>query len=101
MDTSGQIYAEEVLWITSQQNGQVWKVIPYAGGAANPDPYYQENMVISDLPAGWYTIETTYAGRPFDLDFEIFPGRVTYMMFQGRNGFSLEPPPPPGSDFTP
>jgi murein DD-endopeptidase MepM/ murein hydrolase activator NlpD len=101
MDTAGQRYAEEDLWITSKESNQVWKVIPYAEGAANSDPYYRENMVISDLPAGRYKIETTYAGRPFEMEFEIFPGRVTYLTFQGRSGFDLEFPSKPGYDFTP
>ena len=101
MDTAGQLYTREVLWITSKKTKQVWKAIPYAGGAVNSDPYYRENMVISDLPAGKYTVKTTYAGRPFDLEFEIFPGRVTYFIFRGRDGFSLELPPVPGEDFTP
>ena len=101
MDTAGQIYIGEELWIISQETNQVWIAIPYAGGPVNSDPYYRENMVISDLPAGIYKIETTYAGRPFDLEFEIFPGRVTYFTFRGRDGFSLELPPNPGDDFTP
>jgi murein DD-endopeptidase MepM/ murein hydrolase activator NlpD len=101
MDTAGQIYIGNELRITSKQTGQVWKAIPYAGGPVNSDPYYRENIVISDLPAGMYKIETTYAGRPFDLEFEIFPGRVTYFTFRGRDGFSLELPPNPGEDFTP
>ncbi len=28
------------------------KVLTYAEGAVNADPYYQENLVLSDLPAG-------------------------------------------------
>jgi len=29
-------------------------VMTYASGAVNSDAYYQENMVLSDLPAGIY-----------------------------------------------
>jgi murein DD-endopeptidase MepM/ murein hydrolase activator NlpD len=32
----------------------------YAEGAVNADPYYNENMVLSDLPAGLYKISLTY-----------------------------------------
>lgn len=101
MDTAGQFYADEILIIKSRKTGQVWKAIPYAGGAVNSDPYYLENMVISDLPAGLYDVTISYAASFYYLTFEIFPGRVTYFTFQGREGFSLEPPPNPGEDFQP
>jgi murein DD-endopeptidase MepM/ murein hydrolase activator NlpD len=101
MDTSGQLYTDEILSIKSRKTGQVWKAIPYAGGATNSDPYYQENLVISDLPAGLYDVTISYAARFHYLTFEIFPGRVTYFTFKGREGFSLELPPAPGEDFTP
>ena len=32
------------------------KVLTYAEGPVNADPYYQENLVLSDLPAGLYKI---------------------------------------------
>jgi murein DD-endopeptidase MepM/ murein hydrolase activator NlpD len=101
MDTAGQLYRDEELRIKSRTTGQVWKAIPYAEGAVNSDPYYQENMVISDLPAGLYDVRISYSAQFYDLTFEIFPGRVTYFSFQGRNGFSLEPPPDPEEDVLP
>ena len=101
MNTAGHIYADELIYITSRKTGQVWKVWPYSGPPANSDPYYQENMVISDLPAGMYEAGTSYAGRWYTVELEIFPGRVTYFTFQGRDGFSLELPPTPGDEFAP
>ncbi len=101
MDTAGRLYGDEPLYITSQANKQVWKAIPYAGGATNSDPYYRENMVISDLPAGWYEVYISYAGRPYTLEVEIFPGRVSYFTFQGRKGFNLGSPASEGEGFSP
>jgi hypothetical protein len=101
MDTAGQLYADEELRIKYRDTGQVWKAIPYGGGAANSDPYYQENMVISDLPAGLYDVVISYAAKFYYLTFEIFPGRVTYFSFRGRNGFSMEPPSDPGDGYIP
>ncbi|MBU0510470.1 MAG: peptidoglycan DD-metalloendopeptidase family protein [Chloroflexi bacterium] len=101
MDTAGQLYANELIYITSRETGQVWQVWPYSGAPANSDPYYQENMVISDLPAGIYAVGTSYAGRWYTLELEIFPGRVTYFTFQGRDGFRFELPPDPGEGFAP
>jgi murein DD-endopeptidase MepM/ murein hydrolase activator NlpD len=101
MDTAGQLYHDEELNFESLQTGQRWKVRPYGGGAANSDPYYRENLVLSDLPAGLYEVWISYAGRPYNLFLEVFPGRVTYFTFEGRNGFSLELPPDPGEGFDP
>jgi murein DD-endopeptidase MepM/ murein hydrolase activator NlpD len=101
MDTAGQLYNNEQLLITSRETGQVWKAIPYAEGAVNSDPYYQENLVISDLPAGLYDIRISYAARFYDVTIEIYPGRVTYFSFRGRGGFSHDPPPEPESEATP
>ena len=92
MDTVGQLYSDESLRIESRDSGRVWKGIPYAEGAVNSDPYYQENLVIGDLPAGIYDLTISYAGRFYTISIEIFPGRVTYFSFRGRHGFSLDLP---------
>ena len=60
------------------------------------EKYYQEDMVLSDLPAGWYDIQIdidSYEGR---IQLEIFPGQVTYFTFQGEEGFTFDLPPSPG-----
>jgi murein DD-endopeptidase MepM/ murein hydrolase activator NlpD len=101
MDTSGQIYRDEVIYIKSRDTGQVWKAIPYAEGAVNSDPYYQENLAISDLPAGLYDVTISYSAKFYYLTIEINPGRVTYFSFRGRDGFNLESPTEPGIDFIP
>jgi murein DD-endopeptidase MepM/ murein hydrolase activator NlpD len=101
MDTVGALYAKERLRFISMETGQVWRVKPYAGGEAHSDPYYRENMVISDLPAGMYEVRIDYGSETFNFFIEIDPGRVTYFTFQGKNGFNLELPPAPGEDFSP
>jgi len=101
MDTTGALYADQRLRFISMETEQVWRVRPYGGGEARSDPYYRENMVISDLPAGMYEVRIDYGTETFNFFIEINPGRVTYFTFQGRNGFKLEQPPSPGEDFTP
>jgi murein DD-endopeptidase MepM/ murein hydrolase activator NlpD len=101
MDTTGALYADQRLRFISMENEQVWRVRPYGGGEARSDPYYRENMVISDLPAGMYEVRIDYGTETFNFFIEINPGRVTYFTFQGRNGFKLEQPPSPGEDFAP
>jgi hypothetical protein len=59
----------------------------------NSDPYYQENLVIGDLPAGMYTLRIAYAGLYFTQEIEIQAGLVSYFYFYGKGGFELGSPP--------
>ena len=77
------------------------RVITYGQGAANPDPYYQENLVLSDLPAGIYKVLMNYKDKDVQLFVEIFPGQVTYFTFTDEQGFEIVPPPVPTLDFLP
>jgi hypothetical protein len=101
MGTSGQSIREHKVFIVSHRNGQVWRARSYGEGAVNSDPHYQENLVVSDLPAGWYEVSTSYAGRFYSLNFQVFPGRVSLVSFQGRNGFFIPPASESGVGFTP
>jgi len=65
------------------------------GGAVNPDPYYNENLVLGDLPAGFYKMTFDYDKKTYQTWVEIFPGQVTYFTFAGEKGFnSIRPPAP-------
>lgn len=77
------------------------RVITYAQGAVNPDPYYQENMVLSDLPAGLYKITINYMEKDVQYWVDIYPGQVTYFTFTDKEGFQVTPPPVPTLDFLP
>ena len=67
----------------------------YGGGATNPDPYYNENMVLSDLPAGIYKVSMKYDDDEQRFWVEVFPGQVTYFTFHGEDGFAIMPVPTP------
>jgi len=84
-----------------QRNRQDWIVNSYGEGAVNEDPYYRENLVIGDLPAGEYTILMPFAGALVNFDITINPGRVTFFKFQGRKGFTTELPPTPEPILSP
>ena len=73
----------------------------YAEGAVNPDPYYNENLVLSDLPAGLYKVTITYKDKPVQFWVDIYPGQVTYFTFTDKGGFQVKPPPLPTLDFLP
>lgn len=80
--------------IRSLENNQEWTVITYGPEAVNPDEYYNENMVISDLPAGDYEVKITFSEDLTDkTKITIKPGRVTYFLYRATYGFtSTEPP---------
>lgn len=78
-----------------------WKAYTYGGGYSYPDPFYQENVVISDLPAGRYEVQINYLGKAYSLETDIRPGLITYFTFRGRSGFTNEPLKLPGADFSP
>jgi murein DD-endopeptidase MepM/ murein hydrolase activator NlpD len=67
----------------------------YAEGAVNSDPYYRENLVLSDLPAGLYKISFMYKDKPVQYWVDIYPGQVTYFTFHGEDGFQIATPPAP------
>ncbi|MCC6299495.1 MAG: M23 family metallopeptidase [Anaerolineales bacterium] len=77
------------------------RVITYAEGAVNGDPYYRENLVLSDLPAGIYKVSMEYNDKEAQFFVEIFPGQVTYFTFTDKDGFQIVPPPEPTLDFLP
>jgi murein DD-endopeptidase MepM/ murein hydrolase activator NlpD len=79
----------------------VHKAFTYALGPVNSDPYYQENMVLSDLPAGIYKILINYKDKDIQGFMEIYPGQVTYFTFTDKKGFQVVPPPPPKLGFLP
>ncbi len=87
--------------VTSEENGRVREVKTYGKGATNSDPYYRENLVLSDLPAGLYRVSLRYDSKDMQIWVEIFPGQVTYFTFNTRTGFQIVPPPTPSFDFLP
>jgi murein DD-endopeptidase MepM/ murein hydrolase activator NlpD len=101
MDTVNQPIYDQPLIITDPVNQQNWFAWSYGKTAVNSDPYYQENLVIGDLPAGKYLLRTAFGGMNFSTPIEVYPGVVNYFSFRGYSGFSLETPPAPGAAFTP
>jgi len=73
----------------------------YAEGSVNSDPYYNENLVLSDLPAGLYKITFEYKEKRLQFWTDIYPGQVTYFTFTDKGGFQVKPPPVPTLDFLP
>jgi murein DD-endopeptidase MepM/ murein hydrolase activator NlpD len=100
-NSSGQLVPEQMVSVYARVSREKWMAKSYGSEAVNSDPYYRENLVISDLPAGQYEIRIAYQGTEYTQLIEINPGLVSYFSFRGHTGFSLEPPPLPGASFTP
>ena len=101
MDTSDRPIYDQQIIVTDPQREQNWFAWSYGKTAVNSDPYYQENLLIGELPAGSYLLRTAFGGMNFSVPIEVHPGMVNYFTFHGSLGFSLEPPAAPGADFTP
>lgn len=102
MNTGGRKLEGQLVTVHPKEGDQVWRAFSYHGGKnIFSDPYYQENLVISDLPAGQYEIQINYWSKIYTLDVEIRPGLVSYFSFRGRSGYTSEIPLLPGADFEP
>lgn len=100
-DSNGDLLHSHTINVLLKSTGQTWTVNTYGKGTVNSDEYYQENMVLGDLPAGEYVVWLPFEGSTYDLDIEIKPGIVTYFTFRGKRGYNTNLPPTPGAKFTP
>ena len=94
METNKALLNNTSIKIRSNETNREWQVNTYGPEAVNPDPYYNENMVISDLPAGRYTVIIKYNGKDEKLQIEIHSGQITFFTFRGEFGYNLGVPTP-------
>jgi len=86
--TSNQLLYGHPMTVTSLETGQTWRVKSYESEVGiTRDSNYQENLVLGDLPEGNYQLKTPYLGRNITTEIAIYPGQVTAITFQGRNGY--------------
>lgn len=101
MDSIRRPLARHRLIVENLDSGLIWTVLTYSDDTVNSDPYYRENLVLGDLPAGRYEIRISFAGILYTQEIDILPGLINYFSFAGRNGFDLSLPSTPEPDFTP
>lgn len=94
-NTNYSILTEQDVVVRNTDTRQKWTVRTYGKAAVNSDPYYRENMVLSDLPAGNYELTIDYLEETYTLNIQIHPGAVTNFSFQGARGFRTDLPPAP------
>ena len=100
-DTSNNTLQQLEVYVTNTVTDQTRLIKTYGPGPVNHDPYYKENLVLGDLPAGLYKITFNYKGTAEQDWMYIYAGQVTYFTFRGTQGFIVAPPPAPKLDFLP
>ena len=101
MNSGGLALEGLMVTIQSEGNNQTWWANSYGGEQVTSDEYYNENVVISDLPAGTYTVRIDYLGKSHTQELTIQPGLVSYFTFRGYYGIKIGFPPLPGDEFNP
>jgi murein DD-endopeptidase MepM/ murein hydrolase activator NlpD len=101
MNSTGTLVQRQMVEMRNVDTNQYAYVHSYGEGPVNSDQYYRENVVLGDLPAGFYNVWINFEGVLYKTYLEIEAGRVTYFTFWGRNGFDNSPLPTPRADFTP
>jgi len=87
----------------NELDDQIWIGKSYQNEAVNNDSYYNENLTISNIPAGSYVISipVTNIGYAYRQKVEIKPGQVTFIKFNVWRGFNNYIPPTPTVIFSP
>jgi len=98
MDDQANLLPRMDVIIESKDSGEKYSVKTYGIGAANSDPYYKENVVIGDLPAGHYTVWVPEVKSTY-IDIQIYAGRVSYFSLYGSLTYNTNLPPTPSAPF--
>ena len=91
LDSLGYPLDHNIVFIASEQDEDFhWRTYTYARSPLiHSDPYYRENYVFGDLPAGKYRLTVVYYGSFPSTEVEVKPGQVTFFRFRGARGFEV------------
>ena len=81
LDSDGRLIPELPVDVYDS-DGRYYPVVTYSTRNVNPDPLYQENFILSDLPAGTYKIVTTIDGQRYIGVTDITAGQSTFVVLQ-------------------
>jgi len=101
MGSDGDLLYKTTVHLRNIETNRHWFVITYGRGGVNHDDYYNENMVIGDLPAGDYLVWVEYDSTIFNATVQIKPGMVTFVEFWGKYGIYPGAPPTATPNFVP
>jgi murein DD-endopeptidase MepM/ murein hydrolase activator NlpD len=97
MSTYGQRLDSYMVLLKSLETEKQYSVNTYGPLTVNNDAYYNENVVLGDLPAGVYELNIPYGALNRKQNIQILPGQITYFSFYGYNGYDFTPPPIPAT----
>ena len=97
-NSNGSYLTGQGVTVTNRHTGRRWTIFSYGGTTVGSDSYYNENMALSDLPAGEYEVNIDYLDNNYFFITQIHPGAVTYFSFRGADGFDAGPPATPSPD---
>ena len=100
-DAAGDLIHLLDVQVENTSSGAARLVRTYGAGAVNSDPYYKENLVLSDLPAGLYKITFRWPDTEQQEWVRILPGQVSYFTYHEKRGFKLGPPATPPAESLP
>jgi murein DD-endopeptidase MepM/ murein hydrolase activator NlpD len=92
VDNYGDYLTNLKVTVKSQSTGKTWTVYTYATQTVKHDSYYAENLVLSDLPIGEYSISFRKNYKDYTYTVNISSGAISYFHFMTSKGFSLDDP---------
>lgn len=95
MSTYGERLDSKMIVLKNIDTEYQYSVKTYGPSTANSDSYYNENVVLGDLPAGVYELIIPYGYFSRIVNIQILPGQITYFSFFGYGGYDFTLPPTP------
>ncbi len=90
--TYGQRLDTYLVMLKSLATNQNYVTKTYGPLTVNCDDYYNENVVLGNLPAGIYELNIPYGALNRITNVQILPGQITYFSFHGFNGYDFTLP---------
>lgn len=95
MSTYGERLDSYLILLKSLDTEKQYTVTTYGPLTVNSDEYYNENVVLGDLPAGVYELNIPYGALNRKVNIQILPGQITYFSFYGYKFYDFTAPPTP------
>lgn len=94
MSTAGTLLKKYLVIVKSFDTKQELDLYTYGSELTiHRDAYYDENMVMGNLPAGLYELNIPYGALNRKVTIQILPGQVFYFTFSGFSGYDFTLPP--------
>jgi murein DD-endopeptidase MepM/ murein hydrolase activator NlpD len=95
MNTRGERLDSYLVMLKSLDTEKQYSVTTYGPLTVNSDAYFNENVVLGDLPAGVYELNIPYGALNRKVNIQILPGQITYFSFRGYYFYNFAPPATP------